>query len=700
MSKVYIYSGVIVVVITTTLLLLHYTSTTTCKELTMIKLPVQSIDDVRLLFPTSPKEIQHRAHCAMERAREAINNIIALDDAEKKFNNTAQAFDRIAALSELPVTISAIEIIEYVHPDQAMREAAHKAQIAMREFMVDMISNNHAVYQSFKAYTLQKKEQLRPDQEYFLQETMADFKRAGLDLTTGKLEQVKTLHKALAALGMQFETNIATDNKTVTVTREGLAGLDDDFIKTLSRTETGEYILGTDYPTYFYVIENADDAETRKQLFIAMNNRGYPGNERILQDIIAKRDELAQLIGFSSYAHLDLDSEMAKDPEVVEKFLQTLYAKASKKADQEYALFKQHLPKSVQLTAEGKLYPWDVAYVKNLYKKQHLAVDEKRISEYFPMEHTIKGLLAIYEKFFQLRFEQIPATNFWHQDVQLIAARSALDDTLLGYLLLDLYPRPNKYNHACHATLVPAIVDEHGKPLPEVSLVIANFPKSTADKPSLLKRDDVRTFFHEFGHAMHGLLGRTRLASQSGTSVKRDFVEMPSQMLEEWLWDKEILKMVSSHYKTGEQLPDDLIENIKKLKHFDSGDWTQRQIYLASFALALFGPGADKNPHALQEHYYQTLRPHVLFWPEDHMYASFGHLTGYAARYYGYLWSKVFALDLFGYIKEHGLLDPEVGHRYVQEVIGRGGSRDPNALLKDFLGRAPNDQAFLVDLGL
>lgn len=700
MSKVYIYSGVIVVVITTTLLLLHYTSTTTCKELTMIKLPVQSIDDVRLLFPTSPKEIQHRARCAMERAREAINDIIALDDAERNFNNTALAFDRIAALSELPVTMSAIEIVEYVHPNQAMREAAHKAQIAMREFIVDTISNNHDVYQSFKAYTLQKKEQLRPDQEYFLQETMADFKRAGLDLTTGKLEQVKTLHKALAALGMQFETNIATDNKTVTVTREGLAGLDEDFIKTLSRTEIGEYILGTDYPTYFYVIENADDAETRKNFFIAMNNRGYPDNERILKDIIAKRDELAQLIGFSSYAHLDLDSEMAKNPKVVEKFLQTLYAKASKKADEEYTIFKQHLPKSVQLTTEGKLHPWDVAYVKNLYKKQYLAVDEKRISEYFPMEHTIKGLLAIYEKFFQLRFEQIPATNLWHQDVQLIAVRSALDDTLLGYLLLDLYPRPNKYNHACHATIVSAIIDEHGKPLPEVSLVIANFPKSTADKPSLLKRDDVRTFFHEFGHAMHGLLGRTHLASQSGTSVKRDFVEMPSQMLEEWLWDKEILKMVSSHYKTGEQLPDDLIENIKKLKHFDSGDWTQRQIYLASFALALFGPGADKNPHALQEHYYQTLRPHVLFWPEDHMYASFGHLTGYAARYYGYLWSKVFALDLFSYIKEHGLLSPEVGRRYVQAVIGKGGSRDPNVLLKDFLGRAPNDQAFLVDLGL
>jgi thimet oligopeptidase len=184
------------------------------------------------------------------------------------------------------------------------------------------------------------------------------------------------------------------------------------------------------------------------------------------------------------------------------------------------------------------------------------------------MECTIKGLLAIYEKFFQLRFEQIPATSFWHQDVQLIAAYNALDGVLLGYLLLDFYPRPNKYNHACHVTMVPAIIDEHGKSLPEVSLVIANFLKSTTDKPSLLKGNDVCTFFHEFGHAIHGLLGRTRLASQSGTSVKRDFVEMPSQMLEEWLWDTEVLKMISSTIKQGSHFQTLLLETSKKRKLF------------------------------------------------------------------------------------------------------------------------------------
>jgi thimet oligopeptidase len=216
----------------------------------------------------------------------------------------------------------------------------------------------------------------------------------------------------------------------------------------------------------------------------------------------------------------------------------------------------------------------------------------------------------------------------------------------------------------------------------------------------LLKRSDVSTFFHEFGHALHGLLGRTAIASMSGTSVKRDFVELPSQMLEEWLNDKEILQHISEHYVTGTSLPDELIETILTIKNINSGMFIQRQVYLSLLSLAYFDAGQHKDVEAVMKALYKKMRRYTWYDESDHQFASFGHLTGYAAKYYGYMWSRVFALDLFDTIKQHGLLDPEIGQRYVSTVLSKGGSKDPNELLQDFLGRAPNQEAFIRDLGL
>jgi thimet oligopeptidase len=248
--------------------------------------------------------------------------------------------------------------------------------------------------------------------------------------------------------------------------------------------------------------------------------------------------------------------------------------------------------------------------------------------------------------------------------------------------------------------VIPAIRDQDGNENVSLSIITANFPKAQGDKPALFKRSDVRTFFHEFGHALHTLFGRTTLASLSGTRVKRDFVELPSQMLEEWLYDKAILRLVSSHYETSEPLPDEMIDRVLQLKNIGSGSFVQRQGLFAKLSLAYFAPGADKNVDDVYRCLREKIIPNVVYVPEDHMYAAFGHLTNYGAKYYGYLWSKVFAQDLFAEIKKHGLLNPEIGKKYVDLVIGRGGSADPNALLKDFLGREPNDKAFFEDMKL
>lgn len=662
----------------------------------------QTIEDLKALFPKTPQEIDELALRSIQSAQKSLEDIIALKPEERTFQNTAFALDQITAFSDFAITATVIEMLEYVHPDAAMRETTHNATIKIKNFFVDAVSNNKALYEAFKEYALgnANSETLHADQRYFIQETMDDFKRSGLDLSSGELEQIKKLNKDIATLEQNFEANIAADTRTITVHHKELAGLADDFINSLKRSENGDYIVGTDYPTYYTVMENCTVAKTRKKIWELFAHRAYPINDVILKELIAKRDELARALGFASFNHLNIDSQMAKTPERVTQFLQELVEKSHVKAAQEYGLFKLDLPEGVIVTPEGKFSSWDVLYTKNRYKKKRLQIDEQVIAEYFPMEHTIKGLLAIYEQFLSVRFEQQPISDLWHEDVQLITTYDKTDNALLGFLLLDLYPRPNKFSHACHATLIPATKTKPGVVVPEVSIVIANFPKSTDTKPSLLKRADVNTFFHEFGHAMHGLLGRTYLASQAGTHVKRDFVEMPSQMLEEWLWDKNMLKLISKHYKTGESLTDEEIEKILHLKHFDSGDATQRQVYFSFIALGMFASGEHKDPYLVQRELFVKIRSHVEFNPEDHAYASFGHLGGYASRYYGYLWSKVFALDLFDYIKKFGLLNPEIGKRYVDKVIGMGGSKDPNELLKDFLGREPNSKAFFADLGI
>jgi thimet oligopeptidase len=316
------------------------------------------------------------------------------------------------------------------------------------------------------------------------------------------------------------------------------------------------------------------------------------------------------------------------------------------------------------------------------------------------VQSTIDSLLLVYEKFFNLSFKQLPANGLWDADVRLIEVIDNTINRTIGYLFLDLFPRPNKYNHACENTIIPVTYDAQGNPNIGVAIVIANFPKPRADKPALMLFKDVTTFFHEFGHAMHALLGRTPLASFSGTQVKWDFVEMPSQMLEEWLLDTEIITMVSKHYKTGQPLPNDLIAAILKSRTYDSGFYVDRQLYLAQLALKLFNNGPTVDVDATLKQVFNEYLYRIQFDAQDHLYASFGHLTGYGSRYYGYMWSKVFAHDLFNAIKKEGLLNPVVGRRYVDAVIGKGGSKDPNDMLKDFLGRAPNQDAFLHDLGL
>lgn len=662
---------------------------------------VKSVRDVVALFPKTVNHIERGTKAYIKEAKKRVKEIIAIPDPERTYANTMQPLDNLFARSDLFVWSNAVETIEMVSPEKAIRDAAHKANLTMRSFFVDL-AMNYELYKAVQGYAegAAVDQDLSDEQRRFITETMDDYKRLGMHLPEQERDQVKRIQKELTELSAKFDQNIADDQSQIIVDKDGLAGLDDDFIESLKRTDDGRYILGIDYPTYFNVMDNCSVAQTRKDLYLAFTNRAYPANDTVLRQVIAKRDELAQLLGFESFAHLNLDDQMVKSPERAHRFLDELIERSRAKGQQEFAILAKHLPDGVVLTAEGKFEPWDFGYTKNQYKKNNLAVDELKIAEYFPMENTIKGLLSVYEKFLGIHFDEVPVKGLWTNDARMLEVYDA-EMQLIGYLILDLFPRKNKYSHACEIGIVKASYSgKSHKPNPGVAVVLANFPKPTKEKPSLLERSFVRTFFHEFGHALHELLGRTKVASFAGTSVKTDFVEMPSQMLEEWLWDKDILKMVSGHYQTGEPLPDELLDKILAIKHFDTGNWVLRQAQFSKLALEYFKQGPEKDTDAIRKNLSEAIVDYIRVVPDTHFQASFGHLMGYGAKYYGYLWAKVFALDLFYHIKEHGLLDTPTGQRYIQTIIGHGGSKDPDQLLVDFLGREPNSDAFFKDLGL
>lgn len=659
---------------------------------------IKTIDDVVHLFPQTADEVREQAQKAIKKAQNEVAALIAIPDNKRTFENTPAALDKI--IGDLGQEISIFSALMSVSPVEAVRNGANEEVIVLQDYAVDAISQNKELYKVFKRYAEERAplENLSPEERYYIEETLKSFKRNGLDLPEKEQENIKRLKKELGTLGQAFTKAISDDLKKVTVTKAELEGLAPDFIDNLKKNDEGLYELGTDYPTYLNVMENCTVEPTRKALWIAFNNRAYPVNEKTLSTIIDLRDDLAHALGFASFAHYDIDDEMANRPETVDVFLDDIISHSQRKAFKEVERYKANLPAGITLSPDGTIKPWDWIFIKESYKKNTFNLDSRVVAEYFPVESTVAGLLKLYEKFLSIRFKQLPDVSPYGVPVKAVQVNT-IDGHLIGYLLLDLYPRPNKYTHACQITLVHATKTKSGRLNPTASMVIANFPKPTPDKPALLTHQDVITFFHEFGHAIHALLGATELASFSGTNVKNDFVEMPSQMLEEWMWDKDIIKGIGKHYKTGQPIPDELLDVMIKLKNLDSGDLVTRQAMFAKLSLDYFKNGKEKDTTAIAHGLQRKLRPYLMVVPEDHFKTAFGHLVNYGSKYYGYLWSKVYALDLFEFIKTKGLLNPEIGSRYVATILSKGGSRPPQELLREFLGREPNSEAFFRDSG-
>lgn len=653
---------------------------------------IYSNADILSLFPKTKREMQQFRDQSLE---EGKKKLIEIKNGVKSTQNEKiilKKFDEI--LLYLKTKESIAEAMTLVNPDKELREEALITQLAFQEKYNSLFNEETEIYHFFKNSF--KNCPLTRDQKNFISAIIYKFEINGQNLPLNKKKEVQKLKTQIAKLEQLFLKNIQENNSYISLSKEELQGVGGEIVDSFVMSENGLIKIHCNNPYYTNVLCSCDSQPVRKRLIELRQNRGFPSNDTVLKDLIKKRNELALTLGFKSFAHLRLHGEMSGSPEKASDFLDELWQHSWQKEQAEFQSIIQFLPSGISLNEKGKLESWDASYCSNLYKKKLTSINQESIAQYFPIEHTFVGLMNIYETFFDIRIRKVPISDLWHEDVQMLEI-SEKNGEVLGFILLDLFHRENKFSHPCDVPVIAGVLVE-GKNYPALDIVIANFPKSTSEKPSLLKYYDVQTFFHEFGHAIHDILIQNEVLYYANLfQMKYDFIELPSQLLEEWLWEPEILKKISSHYLTKQPLPDQAIEEMVKMKNAFSGYFVQSQCYLSKLALELFS-GSLQDPSDISNQLNVKLLPNYEPLKSSHFPLSFEHLTEYGPVYYGYLWSKVFALDIFEEIKKEGLLNPAVGVRYRKEILEKGSSVDPNILLENFLGRKPSQKAFIDSL--
>lgn len=661
---------------------------------------VSNPKDIVSLFNYSVEDIDITVNTVIEVFKRAISEIENVPE-KPTYQQTFHAFDQLF-LSDFFIVKDIFSVLEMVHPKKEIRDKAHDAVQKMVSLIISDITSNRKLYDALMRFLNQNLlNDLTSEQHYFVKDTILGFQKDGLHLESEKRNEIEILKQAISNEAMTFERAILEDKTVLWFTCQELLGVPDFFINSLEKSLENQnlYCTRLDYPTVNTVLKHCVNAETRKKVWIAFNNRACPENKETLRNLMTERQKLSTILGYHSFIDYDLSDQMVQNFKTVDSFLTDLFIKSYKKGALEFDIFQKiAIQNSITLSNKGKLFPWDVAFIKEIYKKEQGLIDDEEIAEYFPLEETINRLFDIYKHLFSIEFKKISIENLWDASVECIQVYSK-NNELLGTLLIDLFPRVGKYSHACHIGVVQASLIK-GKRQPGLSVVLANFSPATSERPSLLKLSEVGTFFHEFGHALHSLLGATNIVSLSGTNTKLDFVELPSQLLEEWLFEYDVLKKLSCHFKTGETLSDQTIRKIIELKNFDTAFFVQRQIYLSYLALSIHHATPDEDFSVIARDLHQQYMPYVEWVDGVHMFCSFGHLGGYRSRYYSYLWSRVFAADIFSVFKTKGLRNSYVGSLYVDTILKPGGTKDPNILLENFLGRKPSVDEFFKTFDL
>jgi Zn-dependent oligopeptidase len=608
--------------------------------------------------------------------RAAIDSMIAVKGA-RTIENTLALYDEAVRQNNAAGYFAGL--MEQVHPDAGFRDHA-TAMLTKASAAQTAIALNHDVYNALAALDLSKADAAT---KYYVQRQLLEFRLSGVDKDQATRDRLKKLNDQATEEQSMFDRNISDGKKTIQADASELDGLPQDYIDRHKPGADGKITLTTDYPDAFPVMTFAKSGELRRRMSLAFNTRAYPKNQEVLTSLMKTRYEISTLLGFSNWADYNAADKMVEKGHNIADFIQKVEDASRPLAKKEFEMLLAEKKKTDPNAAE--IWDYERSYLSESVRRTKYDFDSQSVRPYFPFMQVKQGILDAAADLFHVSFQQEQNVPSWDPAVETWLVIDS--GKPIGRFYLDMHPRPGKFSHA---EMAPVLDGIRGKQLPE-AILVCNFPVPTATDPGLMDYGDVETFFHEFGHLMHHILGgQQQWAGISGISMESDFVEAPSQMLEEWIHSPQVLSKFARNYKTGEPIPAELVARANRAAAFGRGMWVDRQNSFSAISYDIYKTkpeDVDLDKVTLDDTNRYTLFKSL---PETHTWASFGHLGGYSSAYYTYLWDKVIAEDFFLQFDHKNLLAGDAPMKYRRVVLEPGGSMSANDLVKNFLGRPSN----------
>lgn len=616
-------------------------------------------------------------------ARTYRSRVLAVD-GPRNVENTLVPYNEM--MMHLDAARWECELFARVHPNDQMRKVAEVGEQAVARFLTEL-SLDRGLYEAFQALNVSRGDAAT---RYLVQKILRDFRRAGVDKPKEIREKVARLKSEIVKLGQEFGRNAREDEREILLDSPAdLEGLPQDWVERHQPRADDKIHVTTSYPDYIPFMTYARSADARLELYREFKDRGYPDNIDVLDRLLGKRHELAQILGYPNWAQYSTEDKMIEGAANAQSFIDRISSAARVPARREYGILLER--KRQDVPDASAVEDWEKTYYQQLVKRERYAFDPQSVRPYFNSPDVLRGLFELTQKLFGVTYRRVHGLALWHPDVTAWDVYGGKKH--IGRFYLDLYPRENKYAHAAQFDYRTGIA---GVRLPQAVLV-CNFPNPRASRGgvALMEHAEVVTLFHEFGHLLHAIFsGHRRWIGNAGITTERDFVEAPSQMLEEWCYNTKALKIFARHHETGEPIPVELVRKLRQAADFGKGLFTAQQMFYASVSLNYYNRDPkDLDTTQLLIELQERYSP-FDYVDDTHFQCSFGHLDHYSAYYYTYMWSLVIAKDLFGRFEHDGLLNTKTAGRYRRTILEPGGSKKAAELIRDFLGRYYSFDAF------
>jgi len=652
-------------------------------------------------WPQTPEAVDASTKEAIAKANAALDAIGKQDPTKVSFKSTIVALDDLG--HDLTIAANKAGIIKDSNKSEAMRTAAEKAIKQFQDFSVAS-DYREDVYKMVKVFA-DTHPQLNGEDKKLFDETIRDYRRAGLALPPDKKKEVEQLRKELAQLGTDFSSNIVNAKGPVVFTKTELQGVPDSLLSAPGvKTGDDAYTVMANITWQYLALEdNAKSEATRKKLYVVHDTLAKDANVPVLNRMLELRNKIALRLGYNSWDDYQTETKMAKSGAGAKSYIDKLVAGIQPKFAANVAE-RQKLKATDTSDPHARIEVWDWHYYDNQVNKQKYAVDTEALRVYFPFQRVLDGMFTIYQNIFGLKFEKITAPYKWVDDLQLYMVSDSSSGEPLGMFYLDMFPREGKYNHFAQFNIINGKLLPNGKYQRPTVALLCNFPPPNTDKPSLMTHGDVEMLFHEFGHALHSVLTRAKYARFAGSNVPGDFVEAPSQMLQNWVWDKSVLDTFAADYRDpSKKIPAETVQKMNDARIAGAGMYYRRQFALALLDLALHNQHPEGTPYDCVAITNPVLeRVFLPIDPSTSLVTYFGHMNGYDAGYYGYAWADAIAADMATVFQQanKGYLDKDAGIKLRHEIYEVGDSRDAVVSVEKFLGRKQSIEPFLKHVGI